>query len=145
MHINRYNYEEFFLLYTDNELSVAERQAVQQFIEENPDLAKELSALQQATLRPDKNVSFDKKQSLLQFTADEHTLSLKNYTEFFTQYADNELSTIEKASVEAFVRDHPQVQQEFELLQKVKLTPDRDTLFPQKRDYTGRKEMQSRY
>ena len=45
MNINRYNYEEIFLLYTDNELCATDGQLVEQFIRENPDLSAELEAL----------------------------------------------------------------------------------------------------
>ena len=62
--INRDNYEEYFLLYTDNELSDAERIAVDKFIKENPDLRGELIMLQQLKLKPEQNIFFGDKNIL---------------------------------------------------------------------------------
>ena len=52
MNINRNNYEEYFLLYTDNELSEAERKMVDAFVAANPDLQEELLMLQQSVVKP---------------------------------------------------------------------------------------------
>ena len=46
--INRHNYETFFLLYIDNELSVTEKKTVDEFVDANPDLQEELIMLQQS-------------------------------------------------------------------------------------------------
>ena len=62
--INRHNYEEFFLLYVDRELSAAERMAVEQFVQENPDLKEELDALNQTTLVEDIKIQFGLAPSL---------------------------------------------------------------------------------
>jgi len=61
--INQYNYEEFFLLYVDNELSAADKQAVEQFVQANPDLAIELEMLKQMQL-PAENILFTEKDGL---------------------------------------------------------------------------------
>ena len=56
MKIDRFNYEEFFLLYVDNELSAAERKQVEAFVEQHPDLEEELMMLKQSQLKPDTSV-----------------------------------------------------------------------------------------
>src|SRR5450432_3370112 len=63
--ITRHNYEELFLLYVDNELSSAERESVEAFVKENPDLKEEMEALQQCRLIPVDEVSFGNLEPLL--------------------------------------------------------------------------------
>ena len=52
MEINRNNYESFFLLYLDRELNPSEMAEVEKFLDENADLQKEFSLLQQTILVP---------------------------------------------------------------------------------------------
>ncbi len=52
MEINRNNYETFFLLYLDGELSGAERTGVESFLREHADLQKEFSLLQFTIQQP---------------------------------------------------------------------------------------------
>ena len=51
--INRYNYETYFLLYVDNELSAVEKNSVDEFVQSNPDLGEELAMLFQTVLQKD--------------------------------------------------------------------------------------------
>jgi hypothetical protein len=53
MKINTTNYEEFFLLYVDNELSANEKATLDTFIQENPSYQKALALLQQSVLTPE--------------------------------------------------------------------------------------------
>jgi hypothetical protein len=76
--INRHNYEEFFLLYVDNELQQAERAEVEDFVRQNADLGSELEMLKQATLEQE-DFSFDQKELLYK---KEDGISLTNYEEF---------------------------------------------------------------
>src|ERR1700691_4096296 len=107
--INRDNYEEYFLLYTDNELSVAEKKAVDEFIEENPDLRGELNMLRQTKLKPEQNIFFDDKDILFRGAgADNHpVINHANCMEYFLLYTDNELSDAEKKMVDEFVGRNP--------------------------------------
>ena len=133
MNINRQNYEEFFLLYVDNELTTAGKKAVEEFVQQNPDLEEELVMLQQSVLHPNPAIVFDKKESLLK-NVPSGLVNESNYEEYFVLYSDNELTQNEKELVEQFVHKHPQYQQEFELLQQVKLIPDNNIVFPDKND-----------
>lgn len=63
MEINRNNYETFFLLYLDRELNPAGMQEVESFLDENADLQKEFTLLQQAIFVPPPMV-FEQKESL---------------------------------------------------------------------------------
>ena len=60
MKINTTNYEEYFLLYIDNELSTEQKTAVENFIEANPSYQKEFELLKQTFLTPE-HIEFEDK------------------------------------------------------------------------------------
>lgn len=130
MNITRHNYEEYFMLYIDNELTAADRAAVEGFVQENPDLATELDALRDLQLRPDESVVFAAKNDLLRSA---NPVTAANHEAFFISYGDDELSLREKEQVEQFVYDNPAYQQEFELLQMARLSADTSLRFPDKK------------
>lgn len=129
--INRDNYEAYFVMYVDDELNATERKAVEQFIEENPDLEEEMVMLQQSVLRADDDIVFDQKELLFK-GASHIQINEQNCEEYFVLYGDDELTNAEKDKVEQFVYHHPQYQAEFELIQQVKLVPDNGLSFPDK-------------
>ncbi|GEO11459.1 anti-sigma factor family protein [Segetibacter aerophilus] len=120
MVINRHNYEEFFLLYVDNELNESDRAAVEKFVQENGDLAEELDMLRQAIL-PGEHVEFDQKELLYN---KEEGISQDNYETYFLLAVDNELTPKENEEVEKFVLKHPELQGEYTLLNQTKLEPE---------------------
>ncbi len=63
MKINTSNYEAYFLLYIDNELSADEKLAVENFIKEHQGYQDELTSLKQSVLTAD-NIIFENKSSL---------------------------------------------------------------------------------
>jgi hypothetical protein len=71
MQINRQSYEEYFLLYADGELNESEKKAVEEFIGQNPDLAGELSLIQETVLKPDGSIIFENKELLFKDESDE--------------------------------------------------------------------------
>lgn len=132
MMINRNNYEEFFLLYIDNELSAADRMAVELFVSRNPDLQEELLMLQQSTLPPDGNISFDHKELLMSESGGHAPINNTNYEEFFLLYTDGELDPAGRKAVEEFASHHAHLSEELALLQKARLDPDDTVLFEYK-------------
>lgn len=132
MNITRHNYEEYFLLYVDNELTIAQRKAVEAFVEENPDLRPELQLLQQSVFPADDRIVFGNKESLLKASTHPNPVNETNCEEYFVFYADDELSNEQKDQVEQFVYRHPQYQASFELFQQARLMPDTAIAYPDK-------------
>ncbi len=116
--IDRHNYEEFFLLYLDGELPVADAKTVEQFVADNPDLAAELEALRQTFLLSDEPVAFPFKGSLYKNTLPVDTL---HYEEQLLSYIDDELTTTEKESIETLLLKDTEAKACLDLLQQTKL------------------------
>jgi len=125
MNINRNNYEEFFLLYVDNELSAPDRNAVELFVQQNPDLGKELQLLQQSIVSHDE-IIFEDKQSLLK----DGNLALQ---EKLMLFADDELPHEERAELFNLLATDSAAAAEWKILQQTKLQPDESNVFGDKR------------
>lgn len=141
MNINRNNYDEFFMLYSDNELSEADRIMVQSFIQKNPDLEEELNILLQSRLVADYNIVFENKSDLLKpeenYGIDIHPA---NAQEWLVLYTDNELTNIERSAVEKFIALHPDTKKELDIFQKIRLQPDYEITFPGKKSLYRKEE-----
>src|SRR5262245_6865712 len=127
MNIDRHNYEEYFLLYVDNELGVDQKRQVELFVQENPDLEEELVMLEQSRLIPDDSIVFDRKHLLMkdESASENHSfINLNNYEQWLIMYVDDELNAEERTAVEKFASTHQHVQQELELFQRTKLQPE---------------------
>jgi len=90
MEINQHNYEHYFLMYIDNELSGMERAAVNDFIMQFPNYANKLEALQQLKISP-ATLIYENKFSLYK---------LSEQDEQCITYLENEMTNEEKASFE---------------------------------------------
>lgn len=126
MNINRNNYEHFFLLYTDNELTAADKQAVELFIKENADLQPELDMLQQTIVQPEQ-INFAAKNSLLKTTK-----FSESEEEMLLLYIDNELSLQQVKELNEMVVAKGELVNELNILQQTRLQPDASVVFPDK-------------
>ncbi len=121
ININQHNYESFFLLYIDGELSAQDRLAVESFVQLHPDLGEELAMLQQVQLI-DESLVYTDKQTLFRSEAEEiHT---GNYEDYFLLYVDNELTSDDRVKLETYVLQHPELQPAFTLLTQTRLEPE---------------------
>lgn len=64
MDINRENYESWFLYYVEGSLSAGQISQVHQFIEQNPDLERELLSWQETVIQPDLSMVYHDKEDL---------------------------------------------------------------------------------
>ncbi len=125
MQINRHNYETIFLLYVDKELSAAERNAVELFVQENPDLQMELDLLQQTVCKAE-GIVLDKKDWL--YMEEEVTVLQENLLLF----ADDELTAVHRELVEALIASDDIAKTEWNILKQTKLQPDTSIVFEDK-------------
>lgn len=139
MYIIRHNYEEYFILYMDNELGADERRMVESFVQSNPDLKDELDSLLQYKLEADTSISFAGKEELMKVNG-ETPVTFSNYEDWLYLYADNELSGTQKAAVETFIASNLSVSKEWELIQKSKLQADESIVFANKEVLYRREE-----
>jgi hypothetical protein len=134
MIINRHNYEEYFILYMDNELGHEDRRQVEEFVQKNPDLKEELDILLQYKLVPDTNIVFEHKEELMVHD-DNPLMNPGNYEEWLVLYIDHELNNKQRILVEEFIANHPSAKDELAILQRTKLQPepiifaDKESLF----------------
>ncbi len=133
MNINRHNYEEFFLLYADNELPADQRRAVEEFVEQNPDLKEELNLLNDLRLEPDTTIFFDNKESLLQpVSIKDDAAPITEDEEKILSFIDLELSASETTELIQKLADNPGLRTELEIFAKTKIQPDLSVVFPDK-------------
>jgi anti-sigma factor RsiW len=121
------NYDEYFLLYVDQELTAQERKDVEAFLLAHPELKPELDMYLETRLTPD-TVSFKGKEELFR-SADE--IHADNIEELQIQWIDGELSASRVAEVEAFTMSNPEAMQNLALLKQTKLWEE-TIVFPDK-------------
>jgi hypothetical protein len=131
MNINRNNYEEYFLLYADNELTQTEKKVVEIFLQENVDLKEEFLMIQMTVNSPEKEMKLSDKSFLLK--TEPAFINENNYEQIFVLYHDNELSEEQKRETEKFIAENARFKNDFELIGKAKLESDNSIIYPNKK------------
>ncbi len=126
MNINRHNYESFFLLYVDNELSVPERNALELFVQENADLQEELDMLKQSVVKAD-DIVFKGKSKLFK----SEIISAETEEQLLL-YIDGELTAAAVEELETVLVNDNSLTTQLQLLQQTKLSPADKIIFANK-------------
>ena len=125
--INRYNYETYFLLYVDNELSAIEKNSVDEFVQSNPDLGEELDILLQ-TISQKEDVLLNKKMDLYRKEALSSDLQEK-----LLLHLDNELNEVEKNEIAALIKSSKSVSEEWDMVKCAKFFPESTIVYEDKK------------
>ncbi len=113
--ITLYNYEEYFILYMDNELTASQKAMVDVFVLQHPQLAEELEALLSTKL-PLHDLRFIGKEELLSPAMKANTID-----ESLLLYIDDELPSAEKAVVAGRIESDADYAGQYALLLQTKL------------------------
>lgn len=128
MELNKENYEEYFLMYADNELTQQERQAVEMFVASHPEYTQEFQDILSTVQMPD-DVSLSDKTFLMKNQMDAF-IDSKNCEERFVRYHDGELKEGERLLVQEFLNKNKTFAGEFDLIRDARMEPDPDIHYP---------------
>jgi hypothetical protein len=117
--INRTNCEEFFIASAEELLSNSQKEKLNTFLSENPDLKNVFLLYQKCKLSQEK-ISFERKELLKK-----EIITEQNCEEYFIRAIENQLNDFEKKELNLFLQKHPHLKKEFELFQKTILIPEK--------------------
>ncbi len=127
MKMDRNNYEAFFIDYLDGNLDESLVNDFIEFMQQNPDLKKELSLLDTEKL-PSEEVVFSKKNKLYREKFDAE----KEFNTAAVASLEGDLNKIEKLEFENYISRHPEKQPDLALFSKTKLQADTSVKFRKK-------------
>lgn len=131
--INLGNYEEYFILYMDNELNAGEKLMVESFLSANSDLRAELDMLLSTKL-PLEDISFPGKDELIS-----RRMKMDTADESLLLYIDGEAGTGEN-KIKHQLKTDKEFQLEYDLLMRTKLDASEVIRYPNKKELYRRTE-----
>lgn len=127
MTITRDNYEPYFLDFLDGNLAEDQIDQFLDFLEQNPDLKEELHGIESLKL-DEEEIVYSGKNSLYKTGED----ARKSSEIKMIAHLEGDMNDEERKAFEAYLSLHPELQKEYELFRKAKLTPDSAVRFPDK-------------
>jgi hypothetical protein len=127
-HINLSNYEQYFMLYMDNELTAAQKTQVEDFIAAHPHLAEELDILMSTKL-PLEDITIFNKEDLFS-----PAMQMNVVDESLLRYIDNELTSAERTAVEEKINSNKEYALQHGVLMQTKLDASETIQHPNKKE-----------
>jgi hypothetical protein len=128
MNINRNNYESYFVDYLEGNLDEKLVDDFIEFLQQNPELKKELSLFDFISIVPE-NVEFRKKDKLYKEKYDAE----KAFNQAAIERLEGEISEKENKNFREYLAKHPEKEKEAALFNDTKLKPDESVVFNKKR------------
>lgn len=122
------NYEEYFLMYVDDELTQQEKAMVEAFLQFHPELQAEIDLLMETKLMPEV-LNFEDKESLFA-----KNMMGQNIDENLLLYVDDELDEVRKKMVAEKLNNDAAYQKQYQWLLRTKSNPAEVVLCPNKEE-----------
>lgn len=123
MDINRQNFETYFIDYLDGRLDPDQVVELLSFLEENPDLERELKEFENIQIKP-REILFPDKESLKKTISDIPVINESNFEEYCIAKIEGDLRAKDEVILEQYLADFPGKRKDFELFAKTILQPD---------------------
>lgn len=141
MKVNRNNYEVWLLDYSDGKLNVVQTADLMAFLAENPDLKEEFESFKAITLEPE-DIRFEQKGQLKKLPViPAGEVDENNYEHLFIAWHENDLTPSQKDDILAFLEQNPQLEPEFKLYGKLKITANKEIVFTEKEQLKKRQKI----
>ncbi len=125
------NYETWFLLYADNELSAAEKEDVLFFVKQHPSLQQELNSYMEMRFSPAEEKYIDKSLLFSDSMEKKMQVALKE-SELLFDYMDGELSPKKMLEMNDRLKHDSNLRSSYEELIGIKLQSDQSVVYPNK-------------
>lgn len=125
------NYETWFLLYADDELSAAEKEDVLFFVKQHPSLQQELNSFMEMRFTPAEEKQIDKSLLFSDNMEMKIQVALKE-SELLFDYLDGELSPKEMVEINDRLEHDKNLRSSYNELINLKLKPDLLLVYPNK-------------
>jgi hypothetical protein len=128
--INSNNYEEYLIDYLDGSLNPKLEAELLSFLEQHPDIESEIEGLNMIRLETE-NLVYDFKEGLKKSIRETGEITIDNFENFAIAFYEDDLSPREQEQLQNFIKDHPALEADFQMISALKLSTD-DVAFQMK-------------